>query len=148
VQKDLLAARVVTAHPPVPERQPIVKKKKSLWFRRINEEREQQNKNELQVKTKKSTALPQIPEAWQGLDDRLKNDLSPTLSTHNEAHKHASKQSYGSNASEFPMRNTGSAATKSDSAPRKGFLGLFSKKREEKAKGPMELDRKWNPLHR
>lgn len=148
VQKDLLAARVVTARPPVSEKQPIIKKKKSLWFRRNSEERDQQNKNELQVKTKKSAALSQIPEAWQGLDDRIKNNPSPILSTHNEAHKHASKQSYGSNASEFPMRNTGSTATRSDSAPRKGFLGLFGKKKEEKAKSPMELDRKWDPLHR
>ncbi|KAF2629620.1 Pkinase-domain-containing protein [Macroventuria anomochaeta] len=140
VQKDLPAARVHIAPPPAPEKQPIVKKKKSLWFRRNTDEKEQQDKNEPQVKTKKSTTLLQIPEAWQGLDDRIKNDPSPTLSTHNEAAKHASKQSDGSNASEFPMRNTGSAATKSDSAPRKGLLGFFGKKKEEKAKGPMELD--------
>ncbi|KAL1600076.1 serine/threonine-protein kinase gin4 [Nothophoma quercina] len=140
VQKDLLAARVVTARPPVPEKQSLIKKKKSLWFRRNNEEKDQHDSDELQVKTKRSTALLQIPEAWQGLDDRIKNDPSPTLSTHNEAVKHVSKQSDGSNASEFPMRNKGSAATKSDSAPRKGFLGFFGKKKEEKAKGPMELD--------
>ena len=148
VQKDLLAARVVTARPPVPEKQSLIKKKKSLWFRRNNEEKDQQDRDELQVKTKRSTALLQIPEAWQGLDDRIKNDPSPTLSTHNEAVKHASKQSDGSNASEFPMRNKGSAATKSDSAPRKGFLGFFGKKKEEKAKGPMELDRELTLLFR
>lgn len=142
VQKDLLAARAPIVPPPAPEKQPTVKKKKSLWFRRNTEEKDPQDKNEPQVKTKKSTALLQIPEAWQGLDDRIKNDPSPTLSTHNEAFKHASKQSDASNASEFPMRNTASAAAKSDSAPRKGLLSFFGKKKEEKAKSPMELDRK------
>lgn len=141
VQKDLRTARVYTAPPPAPEKQPVVKKKKSLWFRRNTDEKEQQDKSELQAKTRKSTALLQIPEAWQGLDDRIKNDPSLMMSTHNEATKHASKQSDGSNASEFPIRNTGSAATKSDSAPRKGLLGFFGRKKEEKAKGPMELDR-------
>jgi serine/threonine-protein kinase HSL1 (negative regulator of Swe1 kinase) len=148
VQKDLLAARLQVAAHPVPEKAPMVKKKKSLWFRRTAEEKESQDKSEHQVKPKKSTALLQIPEAWQGLDDRMKNDPSSTLSTHNEAYRHASKQSDVSNASEFPMRNTASAAAaaaaaaKSDSAPRKGLLSFFGKKKEEKPKSPMELDRK------
>jgi serine/threonine-protein kinase HSL1 (negative regulator of Swe1 kinase) len=146
VQKDLLAARAPVAPPPVPEKQPVVKKKKSLWFRRTTEEKEPQDKIEPQLKAKKSTALLQIPEAWQGLDDRIKNDPSPTLSIHREAYKHAAKQSDASNASEFPMRNTApAAAAKSDNAPRKGLLSFFGKKREEKTKGPMELDRKWVP---
>ncbi|KAJ8117782.1 hypothetical protein OPT61_g1092 [Boeremia exigua] len=141
VQKDLLAARVPTAPPPPPEKQPIVKKKKSLWFRRTNEDRENLDRNEVQAKAKMSTALLQVPEAWQGLDDRIKNDVSPTLSTHSEAAKHTSKQSDGSNISEFPMRNPcAAAATKSDSAPRKGLFGFFSKKKEEKTKGLMQLD--------
>jgi hypothetical protein len=144
VQKDLLAARA-NIPPPVPGKQPIVKKKKSLWFRRNVEEKEQEI-HDAQVKTKKSTVLLQIPQAWQGLDDRIKNDPSPTLGIYNEANRHMAKQSESSNVSEFPMRNTGSAATKSDSAPRKGFLGLFGKKKEEKAKSTMELDRKCNSV--
>ncbi|KAF3046844.1 hypothetical protein E8E11_009428 [Didymella keratinophila] len=140
VQKDLLAARAPSVPPPVPEKAPVVKKKKSLWFRRTTEDKEPQDKNEPQIKPKKSTALLQIPETWQGLDDRIKNDPSPTLSTHKESYKHASKQSDASNASEFPMRNTASAAAKSDSAPRKGLLSFFGKKKEEKLKSPMKLD--------
>ncbi|KAH6618807.1 hypothetical protein C7974DRAFT_341740 [Boeremia exigua] len=140
VQRDLLAARKHATSHPTSESQPIVKKKKSLWFRRTTEQKEQQDKPDIQLKTKKPNALLQIPEAWQGLDDRIKNDPSPTLGTHSEATKHASKQSDGSNTSEFPMRNTGSAAAKSDSGPRKGLFGLFGKKKEEKVKGPMELD--------
>ena len=142
VQRDLNAARAQIAPAAASEKEPVVKKRKSLWFRRNTEEKEQVGKSNLQVGTKKSTALLQIPEAWQGLDDRIRAEPSPTLSDHNEASKHASKQSDGSNASEFPMRNTGTAAAKSDSAPRKGFFGFFGKKKEEKAKGPMELDRK------
>lgn len=142
VQKDLLAARAPIVTPPVPEKAPMVKKKKSLWFRRTTEDKEPQDKNEPQIKPKKSIALLQIPEAWQGLDDRIKNVPSPTLNTHNESLKHASKQSDASNASEFPMRSTAPAAAKSDSAPRKGLLSFFGKKKEEKAKSPMELDRK------
>ncbi|KAF9698223.1 hypothetical protein EKO04_003819 [Ascochyta lentis] len=139
VQRDLLAARMNMAPPPPPEKQSMVKKKKSSWFRRNTEEKEPHDKHEPQVKTKKSTVLLQIPEAWQGLDDRIKHDPSPTLTTHNETTKHASKQSDVSNISEFPMRNNGSAAIKGDSAPRKGFLGFFGKKKEEKSKGSMEL---------
>ncbi|KAJ4994441.1 serine threonine protein kinase [Stagonosporopsis vannaccii] len=140
VQRDLHAARVHVAPAAASEKQPVVKKRKSLWFRRNTEEKIQLSKGDLEVGAKKPTALLQVPETWQGLDDRVKTDLSPTLSTHNEAIKHASKQSDVSNASEFPMRNTGTAAAKSDSAPRKGILGFFGKKKEEKAKGHMELD--------
>ncbi|KAJ4340006.1 serine/threonine-protein kinase gin4 [Ascochyta clinopodiicola] len=140
VHRDLLAARVNIAPPPAPEKQPMVQKKKSSWFRRNTEEKEPQDKHEPHVKTKKSTILLQIPEAWQGLDDRIRTDPSPTFTTHNEAAKHVSKQSDVSNISEFPMRNYGSAAAKSDSAARKGFLGFFGKKKEEKTKIPMELD--------
>lgn len=142
VQKDLLAARAPLAPAPVPGTAPIVKKKKkSLWFRRTTEE-EPQDKHEPQIKPKKSTALLHIPEAWQGLDDRIKNGPSPTLSTHNEAYKHAPKHSDASNASEFPMRNATSAAAKSDNAPRKGLLGFFGRKKEDKPRSPMQLDRK------
>lgn len=143
VQKDLLAARVPVVSPPVTEMVPVVKKKKSSWFRRTAEGKESQDRNEPQIKPKKSVILLQIPEAWQGLDDRIKIDPSPTLSTHNESYKHASKQSEASNASEFPMRNTASAAAKSDDAPQKSLLSFFGKKKEEKPKSPMELDRKW-----
>ena len=39
------------------------------------------------------------------------------------------------------MRNTSSAAaTKSDNGPWKGLLGFFGKKKEDKAKGPMQID--------
>lgn len=146
VQRDLLAARMNTAPPPAPEKQPMVKKKKSSWFHRNTDEKDHQDTTKPEVKTKKSTALLQIPEAWQGLDDRIKHDPSPTPSIQHEAAKHAAKQSDGSDVSEFPMRNTGSAAAKNDSAPRKGFLGFFGGKKEEKAKGPMELGRKYCPV--
>jgi hypothetical protein len=117
-----------------------VKKKKSFWHRRDAEEKTPREGSEVQVNTKKSTALLQIPESWQGLDDRVKDDPLPAPGITIGPAKHASKQSDVSNASEFPMRSTGSAATKSDGGPRKGLFGFFSKKKEDKAKGPMQID--------
>lgn len=144
VQKDLLAARVNVVPPPPPGKSSVVKKKKSLWFRRSAEEKDQLDNSDLQIRLKKSTGLLQIPEAWPSLDDRIKGDPLPIADTRNTSTKHAPKQSNGSNASEFPMRVVGATAAKSDSGPRKGLFGLFGKKKEEKTKGPMQLDRKYD----
>ncbi|KAF2830021.1 Pkinase-domain-containing protein [Ophiobolus disseminans] len=132
VKNDLHEARLGQAAPPLEKKDTVIKKKKSLWFRRNTEEkdREQENK-ENQVKPKASTGLLQIPEAWHGLDDRIK-DLPPSTT----------KQSDGSNDSEFPMRNSSAPTTKSDGA-RKGFLSFFGMKpKEDKGKRPMELGSK------
>lgn len=140
VQNDLQAARPVQAAPPLEKKDTVIKKKKSLWFRRNTEEkdREQENK-ENQVKPKPSTALLQIPDKWHGLDDRIKSDLSSPVGGFPP---HIAKQSDGSNESEFPMRNSSAPTTKSDSA-RKGFLAFFGKKsKEDKSKRPMELGSK------
>lgn len=141
VQRDLLAARVPPVAPPsAPDKQPAVKKKKSFWHRRNAEEKDPREGNEGLANTKKSTALLQIPETWQGLDDRIKNDPLPAPGSTTGPAKHTSKQSDISNASEFPMRTTGSAATKSESGPWKGLFSFFGKKKEDKAKGPMQID--------
>lgn len=138
VQRDLLASRPAQQAPAPEKKDPVVKKKKSLWFRRNTEDkdREQENK-ENEVKKRTSTGLLQIPEAWQGLDDRLKNNISQTTSA---APPPTAKHSDGSNDSEFPIRNSSAPTTKSDGALRKGFFGLFGKKtKDDKGKGPMEL---------
>ncbi|KAF1943109.1 serine/threonine-protein kinase-like protein GIN4 [Clathrospora elynae] len=136
VQNDLLAARTNDTAPALEKQNTVIKKKKSLWFRRNTEEEDRQG-DQLQVKKKQSILL-QIPEAWQGLDDRIKNE--PVMNTNIDVAKHTQKQSDGSNGSEFPMRNTSSAAAKSDGSSRKGFFGFFGKKtKEEKGKKPMEL---------
>lgn len=146
VQNDLVAARPVQPAPTLEKKDTVIKKKKSLWFRRDREEkekdREQENKED-QVKPKASTGLLQIPQAWHGLDDRMKNDLpSPTLS----ASSHTAKQSDGSNDTEFPMRVSSAPASKGDGA-RKGFFAFFGKKaKEEKSKRPMELGCEYNGL--
>jgi serine/threonine-protein kinase HSL1 (negative regulator of Swe1 kinase) len=140
VQKDLLAARAPVAPPSAPDKQPAVKKKKSFWHRRNAEEKDPREGSEAQINTKKSSALMQIPETWQGLDDRIKNDPLPAPGTTTVPAKHTSKQSDVGNASEFPMRNVGLAATKSDSGPWKGLFGFFGKKKEDKAKSPMQID--------
>lgn len=141
VQNDLLAARVDIGST-LENQNAGIKKKKSLWFRRNTEEkdREQQDDAENQVKKKNPIGMIQIPEAWQSLDDRIKSEPSPILSTNIDVSRHVPKESEGSNRSEFPMRNTSGAAAKSDGALRKGLLGFFGKKsREEKSKKPLEL---------
>jgi serine/threonine-protein kinase HSL1 (negative regulator of Swe1 kinase) len=133
IQNDLRAARPASQAPAPEKKDPVVKKKKSLWFRRDKDEKDQDNK-ENQVKKKTSTGLLQIPEAWQGLDDRLKNNTTAA------APPPTAKHSEGSHDSEFPIRNSSAPTTKSDGTLRKGFFGLFGKKaKEDKGKRPMEL---------
>ncbi|KAL6705497.1 serine/threonine-protein kinase gin4 [Coniothyrium glycines] len=119
----------------------VIKKKRSLWFRRNNEEQDfEQDNHGNQVKKKQSMGLRQIPEAWQGLDDRIKQDPSTVKPTTFDVCNHTTQQSTDSNASEFPVRNTVSAAAKGDGAQKKVFFGLFGKKgKEDKNKNPMEL---------
>jgi hypothetical protein len=114
----------------------VKRKKSSLWFRRNTEEKERdQDTKENQIKKKQSAGLLQIPEAWQGLDNRIKNDPAPA-----DISKYNHQQSDGSSRSEFPMRNTISDAAKTDSISRKGFFGFFGKKtKEDKGRKPMEL---------
>jgi serine/threonine-protein kinase HSL1 (negative regulator of Swe1 kinase) len=139
VQNNLLAARTSNAAPPQ-ENNNTIKKKKSSWFRRNVEEKNHYGESpEAQTPKKKPTGPLQIPEAWQSLDDRIK---SPTQVSGAEFTKHAAKQSICSNASEFPMRSTETVAPNSDGASRKGFFGLFGRKKETKGKGPMALARK------
>jgi serine/threonine-protein kinase HSL1 (negative regulator of Swe1 kinase) len=141
VQNDLLAARHVPQASILEKKATVIKKKKSLWFRRNPEDKDrEQDSKEHQVKKKASAGLLHIPEAWQGLDDRLKNDIpQPTTNVS----VHTTKQSELSNDSEFPIRHSNVPATKSDGALRKGFLGLFGKKsKEDKGKRSMELSGK------
>ncbi|CAN9450344.1 unnamed protein product [Alternaria alternata] len=139
VQNDLQALPTEHAPPALEKQNTVLKKKKSLWFRRNTgeQEREQENK-ENQVKKKQSNSLLQIPEAWQGLDDRKeRNDRMAFANIDNTKDDH--KPSDGSIGSEFPMRNSSTATTKSESV-RKGFFAFFSKKsKDDKGRRPMEL---------
>jgi serine/threonine-protein kinase HSL1 (negative regulator of Swe1 kinase) len=139
VQNDLQALPTEHAPPGLEKQNTVLKKKKSLWFRRNTgeQEREQENK-ENQVKKKQSNSLLQIPEAWQGLDDRKeRNDRMAFANIDNTKDDH--KPSDGSIGSEFPMRNSSTATTKSESV-RKGFFAFFSKKsKDDKGRRPMEL---------
>lgn len=139
VQNDLQALPTEHAPPALEKQNTVLKKKKSLWFRRNTgeQEREQENK-ENQVKKKQSNSLLQIPEAWQGLDDRKeRNDRMVFANIDNTKDDH--KPSDGSIGSEFPMRNSSTATTKSESV-RKGFFAFFSKKsKDDKGRRPMEL---------
>lgn len=129
------------------EKEATVKKKKSSWFRRTPEERDRPQEH--QPKPKPSTSRLQIPEAWQGLDDRIKNDLPRISGPSPDIAKHATKQSTGSSSSEFPMRGCGTTVGKSEGGgARKGFFGLFGKKqKDDKGKRPMELGGEYSPLH-
>lgn len=138
VQNDLLAARTIPGAAPIDKENIVVKKKKSMWFRRNAEEKEgEQDGKEVQVKKRASSGLLQISEAWQGLDDRVQQNSpldGPSGATH------MTKQSTGSGASEFPMRNGNATTAKSDGASRKGLFGFFGKKsKEDKGKRTMEL---------
>jgi serine/threonine-protein kinase HSL1 (negative regulator of Swe1 kinase) len=146
VQNDVHGARASQQASALEKKDTVIKKKKSLWFRRNTEEKHcEQEDKESQVKKKASTALLQIPEAWHGLDDRLKTDVSHPI---HHILPQTAKQSEKSNDSEFPIRNSSAPAAKSDGALRKGFLGLFGKKpKEDKGKRPMELRGKKPYLH-
>jgi hypothetical protein len=137
-QSNYQAPRTNDAAPVFEKQNMVLKKKTSLWFRRNTggQERDQENKGN-QVKKKQSNTLLQIPEAWQGLDDRIKTDRAPF--TNADHTKHDQKRSDGSSGSEFPMRNSSFAAAKSDSV-RKGIFSFFGKKsKDRKSKKPMEL---------
>ncbi|CAI6263806.1 unnamed protein product [Periconia digitata] len=108
-------------------KEPTIKKKKSSWFHRKNEKKERAP--ETQLKTSPVPDQLNIPESWQGLDDRIKSDAraDPTP----DVGKHATrKQSENSDGSEFPMRNCGTALGKDEGRGNafKGLLGLFGKK--------------------
>ena len=139
VEKDLLAARSNEAAPVSEKQNTVIKKKKSLWFRRNTEEKErEQDDKETQLKKKQSNGFLRIPEAWQGLDDRIKSEPLPLTNTGSV--RHNQKQSDGSSGSEFPMRNINSAGVKSDGTALKGLLAFFGKKsKDDKGKRPMEL---------
>ncbi|KAH3984114.1 non-specific serine/threonine protein kinase [Parastagonospora nodorum] len=137
VQNDLHNARIAQQTTALDKKDPVIKKKKSLWFRRNTEERDRDEDKENQVKKKASTGLLQIPDAWHGLDDRLKIENNEPMTYFPPL---TAKQPAKSNDSEFPIRNSSAPVTKSDGALRKGFLGLFGKKpKEDKGKRPMEL---------
>jgi serine/threonine-protein kinase HSL1 (negative regulator of Swe1 kinase) len=145
VQNDLLAARTKDVVAMPEKKETMVKKKKSFWFRRHTEEDklDQENK-ENHIKKKASTPLLQIPEAWQGLDDRIKHE-PPIVGANPGGPKHIIKQSDGSSRSEFPMRSSSASAPKGDNAAKKAFFALFGRKaKEDKGKRPMELGSKFS----
>lgn len=147
VRQELLAAHSNngTPDPPAPslsnaeegkEKDAAISKKRS-WFRRhVNEkdtaEREQRHDTRLK-----------ISEAWQGLNDRIKNVPVPAPTTTRPASqaaraKHMKKQS--DTSSEFPIRREKNGGKLGGSIERKGFLGLFGKKaKDEKGNGKLEL---------
>ncbi|KAF2116737.1 hypothetical protein BDV96DRAFT_34142 [Lophiotrema nucula] len=150
VQNDLLAARTNESGPSntttlaVPDKEPTIKKKKSSWFRRTPEEREQPQENQPQPQPKSTITRLQIPEQWQGLDDRMDRGASSSAGANGEVSKQMTKVS--DTSSEFPMRNRGVSAEKNEGGGgRKGFLGLFGKKpKEDKGKRPMEIGCEYN----
>jgi hypothetical protein len=113
---------------PVENKETTLKKKKSSWFRRNPEEKERQQS----LQHKPSTGRLDIPEAWQGLDDRLDKGARAN-STANGIVQNPSRQSHRSDSSEFPARHC--------VTQRKSFLGLFGKKqKDEKSRYPNVLE--------
>lgn len=128
----------------VEKKETTLKKKKSSWFRRTPEERDRPQ----ETQAKPASGRLQIPEAWQGLDDRIKHDLPKSVSPVPEIIKNAIKQSEGSTTSEFPMRACGTTIGKSEGGGAlKNFFNFFGKKsKEEKNKRSLELGGKSFPL--
>jgi serine/threonine-protein kinase HSL1 (negative regulator of Swe1 kinase) len=110
-----------------------LKKKKSSWFRRTPEEKEQP----AETQRKPTIGRLQIPEAWQSLDDRIKSNPPVSADTSLDT---------TNNGSEFPMRNSGSANGKNEgSVVRKGLFSLFSKKpKDDRSRRTMEFRCEYN----
>ncbi|KAJ4297605.1 serine/threonine-protein kinase gin4 [Kalmusia sp. IMI 367209] len=119
------------------KKETTIKKKKSSWFRRTPEERDRPQ----EMQPKPTPSYLQIPEAWQGLDDRIKNDPPKANSPNPESTKPSTKHSDGSTTSEFPMRACGTTIGKSEGGGTlKGFFNFFGKKpKDDKGKRPIEL---------
>ncbi|KAF2810308.1 Pkinase-domain-containing protein, partial [Mytilinidion resinicola] len=101
--------------------------KKRSWFRRVVSDKGAQDHDQQEHDTRL-----RIPEAWQGLDDRIKNvPTEPIPVTIELPMKHTKKQS--DTSSEFPMRDREEKKPgKVDgSGGRRGFLGLFGKKHKD-----------------
>lgn len=137
VKDDLMAARANESalSEPLEKKETTLKKKKSYWFRRNPEEKERQQI----LHHRPSTSRLEIPEAWQGLDDRF-DKVPRATTTGTGITQHPSQQSHRSDSSEFPARHC--------VTQRKSFLGLFGKKqKDEKSKYPntLEIQRKCKP---
>ncbi|KAH7116862.1 serine/threonine-protein kinase-like protein GIN4 [Dendryphion nanum] len=138
VQNDLRAVKEEIQAPPnrvssstTEKPENVIKKKKSLWFRRNTEEKDRP----ADIRNKVPPSRLQIPQAWQGLDDRIEK-ATPT-----SPHPLGMKKSIRSISSEFPIRNREPILLKNETTKeRKGFLGFFGKKsKEEKAKRGLQL---------
>ncbi|KAF1978258.1 Pkinase-domain-containing protein [Bimuria novae-zelandiae CBS 107.79] len=118
------------------KKEATIKKKRSLWFRRTPEEKDRPQENQ----PKPVPGRLQIPEAWQGLDDRIKNE-PPKAGNPNSDDKQVTKQSDGSTTSEFPMRAYGTTIGKNEGGGAlKNFFNFFGKKsKEDKNKRSLEL---------
>lgn len=153
VRQELLAARTNEKQPDdapvatseIKKEEGTIKKKKSLWFRRALEEKEEKPRAQQQENQSKAyTERRHIPEAWQGLDDRINRGTaadSRKVKATATVSQHGTKRSHESNSTEFPIRNCGTALGRSEAGKeRKGFFGLFAKRiKEDKIKGPLEI---------
>jgi hypothetical protein len=123
------------------KKEPTIKKKKSSWFRRTPEERDRPQ----EAQSKSIPGHLQIPDAWQDLDDRLKNGPSKTTDLDPEYSKQTAKNHDGSTTSEFPMRACGTTVGKSEGGGAlKNFFNFFAKKpKDDKNKRSLELGGKF-----
>ena len=146
----ILSARTNQAVPPiivpdVPEKKDqTIKKKKSSWFRRTPEEKDCPQ----EPQSKLAAGHLHIPEAWQDLDDRLKNGPSKATGLNTEFSKQAAKNHHDNPASEFPMRACGTTVGKSEGGGAlKNFFNFFAKKgKDDKNKRSLELGGKFISL--
>lgn len=141
VRDNLMAARsneTIASDPGLDKNEHTLRKKKSSWFRRNPEDKEKEKEKDRQqtLQHKPSIGQLDIPEKWQGLDDRFDNATLTAATT-----QQPSRLSHRSESTEFPIRHCVSSGKHENSlSTRKSFLGLFSKKqKDEKAKYPAHL---------
>ncbi|KAF4537662.1 hypothetical protein BFW01_g11178 [Lasiodiplodia theobromae] len=109
--------------------------KKRSWFKRRVSDRdqtEQQNPGDY-------ARRPRIPEAWQGLDDRLDRPKPRAFSSYTKQDRKPSTGSTSSN-SEFPLRDSEKEKIDKLAGLRKNLASLFGKRvPEKKSRGSLML---------
>lgn len=102
--------------------------KKRSWFKRRVSDRDQ---SEQQQPPTDYARRPRIPEAWQGLDDRLERPKPRAVSSYTKQDKKAPNASTSSHSS-FPMRDSEKEKIDKLAGLKKNLATLFGKKTSEK----------------
>jgi hypothetical protein len=118
--------------------------KKKFWFRRhVSDKGPRDNEQQ------RHDSRLRIPEAWQGLDDRIKNGPPAPFGAPFEPTKKSTKRD-SDTSSEFPIREERKPSKPDTTSGRRGgILGFFGKKsKEDRASRDMGMSCKFPPPHK